>query len=147
LDWATSSQKILNSIAERGIEPKLQGRHFDFYNPDKKLKIIPNSALYTVAALEQIGDSYELFIQFVLDRKPAIVVHFEPIDELMDPDNLHDQLSVMYSRKRNYLKGFLPRLEELEREGRLTILRKQRVESGSFFIEGHSLIVWTPNQQ
>ena len=30
--------------------------------------------------------------------------------------------------------------------GKLTIHRKQRVHSGSFFIEGHSLIVWSPNR-
>ena len=145
LDWATASQKILNGIAERGIEPNLEGRHFDFYHPDQTLNILPNSAVYSVAALEQIGDRHEAYIQFLLDRKPSIVVHLEPIDELMDANDLHDQLSVLYCRKRNYLKDYLTRLEQLELEGKLTIHRKQRTHYGSFYIEGHSLIVWSPN--
>lgn len=146
LDWTTASQKLLNGMAESGIDKNLEGRRFDFYHPEETLDFLPNSAVYTVAALEQVGIRHEAFIQFLLDCKPEIIVHFEPIDELMEKDNLHDQLSVLYSRKRNYLKGYLPRLEELEKEGKLTIHRKQRAHSGSFFIEGHSLIVWSPNR-
>lgn len=146
LDWTTASQKLLNGMAESGIDKNLEGRRFDFYHPEETLDFLPKSAVYTVAALEQVGIRHEAFIQFLLDCKPEIIVHFEPIDELMEKDNLHDQLSVLYSRKRNYLKGYLPRLEELEKEGKLTIHRKQRAHSGSFFIEGHSLIVWSPNR-
>ena len=146
LDWTTASQKILNGMAESGIDPNLEGRNFDFYHPDETLEFLPNSVAYSVAALEQVGPRHEAFIHFMLKKKPELVVHFEPIDEVLEKDDLHDQLSVLYSNKRNYLKGYLPRLEELEREGKLTIHRKQRVHSGSFFIEGHSLIVWSPNR-
>ena len=146
LDWATASQKILNGIAERGIDNNLEGRRFDFFHPDPELKFAPNSSVYSVAALEQIGDRHKDFVDFLIDRKPDIVVHLEPIDELMDANDLHDQLSVLYCRKRNYLKGYLFYLEHLESEGKLTIHRKQRTEYVSFFIEGHSLIVWSPNR-
>jgi trans-aconitate methyltransferase len=145
LDWATSSQKILNGMAERGIDQNLEGRRFDFYHPDETLEFLPNSAVYSVAALEQIGDRHKEFVNFLLNRKPEVVVHLEPIDELMDGNDLHDQLSVLYCRKRNYLKGYLSYLEQLENEGKLTIHRKQRTEYGSFFIEGHSLVVWSPD--
>lgn len=146
LDWTTASQKILNGMAQSGIDPNLEGRNFDFYRPDEDLEFLPNSVAYTVAALEQVGPRHEAFIQFMLKKKPELVVHFEPIDELLENDDLHDQLSVLYSNKRNYLKRYLPRLQELENEGKLTIHRKQRVHSGSFFIEGHSLVVWSPNR-
>ena len=121
LDWATASQKILNGIAERGIDNNLEGRRFDFFHPDPELKFAPNSSVYSVAALEQIGDRHKDFVDFLIDRKPDIVVHLEPIDELMDANDLHDQLSVLYCRKRNYLKGYLFYLEHLESEGKLTI--------------------------
>jgi len=62
----------------------------------------------------------------------------------MDPDNLIDRLSVLYCRKRNYLAGYLSRLRQLQAEGKVRILREQRTYTGSFFIEGHSLIVWSP---
>jgi hypothetical protein len=103
-----------------------------------------NSGFITVAALEQIGDKFDPFLEFIFAKKPSLCVHFEPIDEVLDQDNLLDRLSTLYFRKRNYLQGFLPRLRELEREGKLKILTEQRTYSGSFFIEGHSLIVWYP---
>jgi hypothetical protein len=68
----------------------------------------------------------------------------EPIDELLDKDILVDNLSIKYFRKRNYLNGFLPYLESLEEKNKIKILKKQRIFSGSYFIEGHSLIVWKP---
>jgi hypothetical protein len=146
LDWATASQRLLNRMAQSGIDANLEGRRFDFYHPDHSLEFQPNSVAYSVAALEQVGDQHEAFIQFLLKKKPELVVHFEPIDELLDREDLHDQLSVLYSNRRNYLRGYLTRLEELELDGKLTIHRKQRVLSGSFFIEGHSLIVWSPSR-
>ena len=48
------------------------------------------------------------------------------------------------AEKRRYLSGFLPYLENLEQQGRLEIIKKQRIYYGSFFIEGHSLVVWRP---
>ena len=66
----------------------------------------------------------------------------EPIDELLNDDKLIDSLSIKYFRKRNYLDKFLPYLEELEKNNKIEIIVKQKTYSGSYFIEGHSLIVW-----
>lgn len=144
LDWATASQKIIGEIVARGIETNIQGFNFDFFKPDDSITIPPNSGIYTVAALEQVGANFEPFLQFLLEKRPAICMHLEPVDELMNSSHLIDRLSVMYSRKRNYLNGFLTHLRKLQEEGRVTIHKEQRTYSGSFFLEGHSLVVWSP---
>jgi len=144
LDWATSSQAILSKVVIKGLLSNLEGRNFNFLNPDYALDIPPNTGIYTVAALEQIGADSEAFIQFLLNKRPAICAHLEPIDELLDENSLVDSLSILYFRKRNYLHRFLPRLEALERERRIVIHNQQRTYTGSFFIEGHSLIAWSP---
>lgn len=144
LDWATASQEIIAAIVATGIETRIEGHRFNFYEPDEGLQFVPNTGILTVAALEQVGDRIEPFLQYLLRKRPAICVHLEPIDELMDSNNLIDSLSVLYCRKRNYLKGFLPRLRQLQDEGKVKILREQRTYTGSFFIEGHSLVVWKP---
>ena len=144
LDWAKSSQSIISEIVSSGIETNIEGHNFDFHEPDYSIKINPNSGILTVAALEQVGDRFEHFLQYLLHKKPTVCVHLEPIDELMDENNLIDMLSVMYFRKRNYLKGFLTRLRELQEQGKIKIIKEQRTYSGSFFIEGHSLIIWKP---
>ena len=81
-------------------------------------------------------------VDFLLIKKPELCIHLEPIDELLDNDKLMDSLSIKYFRKRNYLSKFLPYLESLEKDGKIEIIKKQRTYSGSYFIEGHSLIVW-----
>ncbi len=144
LDWTKASQKIISRIRARGIETNIEGRYFDFYKPDMTLDIPTNSGIYTVAALEQLGDRFEPFLQFLLCKRPAICIHLEPIDELLEPSHLMDKLSILYFRKRNYLKGYLTCLHELQDKGKIIIHREQRTYIGSFYIEGHSLVVWSP---
>jgi len=113
----------------------------------KKLEtLIPKyhckNKIVTIAALEQVGDNFQEFISFLLDKKPEMCIHLEPIDELLNTNTLIDNLSIKYFRKRNYLNKFLPFLENLEKNGIIEILKKQIIYSGSYFIEGHSLIVW-----
>lgn len=144
LDWATNSQAIISNVVKKGFLSNLEGRNFNFFNPDYTVDIPPNTGIYTVAALEQIGPDSEAFIQFLLNKRPTICAHIEPIDELLDENNLVDSLSIYYFRKRNYLHRFLPRLQALEKEGRIVIHNQQRTYTGSFFIEGHSLIAWSP---
>ena len=42
--------------------------------------------------------------------------------EFLDENNLVDQLCVLYTKKRNYLKGYLSYLEQLEQEGKIEII-------------------------
>jgi hypothetical protein len=121
---------------------EIGAHNLNFFNPDYNIDLPENTGIYTVAALEQVGENFEKFISFLMDKKPSICVHMEPIDELLDGNNLIDDLSIRYFRKRNYLNKFLPYLENLEKQGKIKIIKKQRIFSGSYFIEGHSLIVW-----
>ena len=144
-DWTKTSQNIIKNINNiLGID--IIPFNFDFFNPDYDFKIPKNSGIYTVAALEQIGDNIKPFIDYLIKSNPELCVHMEPIDELLDENSLIDKLSTLYFRKRNYLKGFLPYLEKLEEEDKIEIIHKQRIFSGSYFIEGHSLIVWMPKK-
>jgi len=144
LDWVPTTQLIIKEVVKLGIETNIVGRHFNFYDPDNLVGMTNNTGVLTVAALEQVGDRFEVFLQWLIERRPAVCVHLEPIDELMDEDSLLDQLSVLYCRKRKYLRGFLPRLRELEAHGKVEIIEAKRTYSGSYFLEGHSLVVWKP---
>lgn len=144
LDWARSSQEIIQKMSSEKADSKLHAQNFDFFNPDTNFKLDKNSAIFTVAALEQIGDNYQYFIDYLLTNKPEICIHIEPIVELLDPDNLVDFLSIQYFKKRNYLNGYLLKLQELEKAGKIKIHMAQRSFIGSLYIEGYSVIVWSP---
>ncbi len=144
LDWTKASQEILKKVVENGLAQNIHGHRFNFFEPDQNLELNRSAGIYSVAALEQIGDRHEALIQFLLKKKPRICVHIEPIDEILDETRLVDRLSNAYTRKRNYLHNFLPRLRELEKAGQLKIHCERRTWTGSLFLEGHSLVVWSP---
>ena len=144
LDWAKSSQKILKQMSDTGLAKNIQGYNFDFFKPDAKIKLADNSAVYTVAALEQIGSNYKAFVSYLLKNKPSICVHIEPIAELLDEKSLIDNLSIKYFRKRKYLNGYLDYLKKLEKENKIQILEAKRTYIGSLYIEGYSIIAWKP---
>lgn len=140
-DWTKASQNIIKNINDK-LKTNITGFNFNFFEPDLNFSIPKKSGIYTVAALEQVGEKFDKFIEYLIKQKPEICIHFEPIDELLDETNLIDNLSIRYFRKRNYLKGFLPYLEKLEAQNKIEIIKKQRIHTGSYFIEGHSLIIW-----
>ena len=142
-DWTESSQKIIQEI-NKTLGCEINGFNLDFFNPEYTKEIGKNSLVYTVAALEQIGDNFQKLVNFLIEKKSGLCIHLEPIDELLDSKKLIDDLSIKYFRKRNYLNNFLPYLEKLEKDGKIEIIKKQRIYSGSYFIEGHSLIIWKP---
>jgi SAM-dependent methyltransferase len=144
LDWAISSQDILRKVSQQLPEMKLGWRNFDFFEPDDSLMLNSNSGVITVAALEQVGSSHKDFVQFLLRNKPSIVLNIEPISELLDASNALDSISIDYFKKRNYLDGYLSYLRQLESLGEVRICEAKRSYFGSLFIEGYSIIVWSP---
>ena len=144
LDWARSSQNIIQRIAERREDSNIRASYFDYFNPDETFPLADSSAVVTVASLEQIGTRFEPFLSYLMENSPRLVVHVEPIGELLDQDNLMDYLSLEYFKKRNYLSGYLTRLQELESRRKIQVIKAQRSHMGSFFIDGYSIIVWRP---
>jgi hypothetical protein len=142
LDWSTSSQRIIHSLSQERNDTRLQGLNFDYFKPNFELLMPQKSSVLTVASLEQTGTNFKLFIDYLLQSRPEVIVHIEPIAELLDPSNLLDNLSIKYFKKRNYLNGLLTYLRELEKQNRIEIVTAQRSFIGSLFIEGYSLVVW-----
>lgn len=144
LDWAVSSQAMIDKYALINSDQRLFSHKFDYFAPDFNLRLKKGSGVYTVASLEQVGAKYQKFVDYLLKNKPSICIHVEPIAELLDEANLMDHLSVCYFKKRKYLSGYLTYLKDLESKKKVKIIKAQRSYIGSFFIEGYSVIVWFP---
>ena len=144
LDWATSSQKIIRRLARNGVDRNLFAHRFNFFDPDNSFNLENNSIVYTSASIEQTGTQYKRFVEYLLRQRPALCIHIEPIAELLDENHLLDYLSIQYFKKRKYLSGYLDHLRKLEKQGQIKIHRAQRTYIGSLFIEGYSVIVWSP---
>jgi hypothetical protein len=123
---------------------KIAGRKFDFFAPDRELVPGSQSGVLTMCALEQIGDRFGPFIDYLLANRPKRVVHVEPTLELYDPASPHDKLAIEYHTQRKYLKGLLPALRKLESDQKIRIVFQRRLRFGSRFHECFTATVWEP---
>ncbi|PIR87252.1 MAG: hypothetical protein COU11_01330 [Candidatus Harrisonbacteria bacterium CG10_big_fil_rev_8_21_14_0_10_49_15] len=143
LDWAESSSKIISALnKDRGWN--IEAHVFDMFNPDEKVGFDKPSAVFTVGTMEQMGKNFEPFLQYLLKNKPAIVVHMETIEEFYDDSNFFDYLAHVYDNARNYLSGYLTRLKQLEKEGKITIIKAQHIPFGSMYHDSYSFVAWKP---
>lgn len=143
LDWASPSVDIVNELGiSRGWD--MHGHLFDFFSPDRSVRIEENSTVLTIGALEQTGADYEEFLQYLLEASPSLCINIEPIVEWYEGDNLVDYAAIQFHLNRNYWQGFPARLKELEQAGKVEILKAKRSYFGSLYIEGYSQFIWRP---
>jgi hypothetical protein len=145
LDWATASQRIVGRLGEV-LKRDVSARRFDMFDPDRTLAIEPGAAVLSVGSMEQLGDRFGAFLDFLRDSAAGLCVHVEPLHELYDKRSLLDSLAARYAERRGYLRGFLPRLEELAAAGDIEI-RHVRRHLGSQFHDGWGTIIWRPRRR
>lgn len=143
LDWAPQSKLLLDLLrTQKGYA--ITGQVFNMFQPDLSVKLEPQSGVLMVGALEQLGADFEQILSYLLAQKPAIVVQINQFIELYDKNDQLDQLAIEFEQRRNYLNGYLPRLQQLAQEGKIEILALRRVPFGSLFHDGYSFVVWRP---
>lgn len=145
LDWTAASAEILNLLAAREGHA-IRGARFDMLAPAPGATLPAESAVYTVHALEQLGEGWAPLLTWLLAQRPAIVVHHEPIVELYDPDLELDQLAIAYHHPRGWLRGYWPALRRLADAGSIEIVTARRLCYGDAHTES-SLIVWRPRTE
>jgi len=143
LDWAESSIDILN-ILYNELGMNVFPMNFDLFEPDYSVELEHNCGVFTIGSLEQVGKHHRKFIQYLMDKKPQLCVHIEPLYELYDETNLIDNLAMRFHKKRNYLSGFLPYLQDLKKENKVDIIKINRMKFGSLFHDGWSMVAWKP---
>ena len=145
LDWTSASVKIANHLGTTtGLN--IMGRPFNFFDPDYNLDVPENSAFITIWALEQTGENYEAFLEFILTKKPALCVNIEPIVEFLDQDNIVDYSAHRCEKARSFLSGYLEALKYLEKEGKADILKIVNPRFGSLMVESYCQIIWRPKR-
>ena len=144
-DWSQPAVELINLISKK-TNANAIGARFDMFNLEGKEQVNfgTDDAVITMHAMEQLGSSYKPLLDFILSKKPSICLHLEPIYELYEDNNEHDQLAQKYHLKRNYLQGFLSDLRSLQERKLVEIIEERRLHIGNAFHEHSSLIVWRP---
>lgn len=144
MEWAKTGVDIIKKVAKDLNDNNLHGAVFDNFNPNFDIKLQPNSSIYTFAALEQLGSNTDSLVEYWIVNKAKIIINIEPMSEPLDDDELLQYLSISYFKKRGYLEGYINKLKYLEKKGRIVIHEIIRTGVGSLFIEGYSIISWSP---
>lgn len=134
-DW---SQSAVDKCRDKGIDAQV----FDMFHPDYAVKL--SGAVFTIHALEQLGANFRPFLNYLIEQRPKICFHIEPIVELYDETNLLDFLAAAYHRKRGYLEGFLPCLHDLAAVRKIELLEVRKSTFGNIHHMAYSVIVWRP---
>ncbi len=142
-DFVQSSVDLVNLI---GKEKKLniQGARFDMIQPDRNFKLKADSAIFTSGSIEQLDNQYRNFVDYLLENKPKLCVHIEPMAEFYDQNNLIDYIAYKFHTKRHYPSGLIDLLKKFETEGKVEILKLHRVAFGNLNHESYNQIIWRP---
>jgi hypothetical protein len=142
-DWVQPSVDIILDMRDK-LNLNVDGSIFNFFMPDFNLEIKPNSAIITMGALEQTGNEYKDFFDFLMQKKPAACFHFEPIYEHYNKNILFDYLAARAHEEKNFWKGAIPFLKDLESNKKVKINKSRRISFGSLALEGYSQLFWKP---
>jgi len=142
-DFVPSSANLVNELATHFDAP-LHGSVFNMIEPDYSYEIQDNSCVFTFGTIEQLDSKFKNYVNFLLHKKPQICFHIEPTVENYTEDTLFDYLQIKFHTKRGYTQGLVPYLEELANDKKIEIVKKQRLNFGSQYMEGYHLIAWRP---
>ena len=98
-------------------------------------------AFLTVGSMEQLGNQFENFLNFIEFVNPSVVINIEPIIEFYDENNEFDYSAIQYHKMRGYLEGYFKGVEN-----RMTVVESFRSYFGNIYNEGYSVIVWNPKK-
>jgi len=145
-DWVEPTIEIAHSIEKQKSALNISNhnfsaRLFDFFKPDANYKLQNNSLVFTFGSMEQIGIEFTALLDYFLNQETQHFLHIEPFLELYDMTNEFDELAYSYSKKRNYLDGYLSALKNLERQGSIKIEYQKRI-IGSGYHDAHMIVKW-----
>jgi SAM-dependent methyltransferase len=144
-DWAEPAQRIVARIAE-ALGARARGVNLDLFTLEgvEAIGDLEDAVVLTIHALEQLGTDFQPVLDLLLNGKPRLCIHVEPIEDFYDRKNLFDYLGCRYHTQRAHLSGFWPALARLEQEERIEILHARRIPLGNVYHEPYSVIVWRP---
>ena len=136
LDWSPSAVALASLVGNGGWYFNLR-QPTPVPTPDK-------FSVVTCGALEQLGKEHEPLLTWLLQQKPSLCLHIEPLFEFYNALSQFDQLAVDYHTARGYLSGFVPAIFKLMGAGKVELLETRRVLFGGMYNEGYSYMVWRP---
>lgn len=126
-DWSQAAVDL--------VRQKHGGGRFDMRNPTPVAIDWAELGVLTHGAMEQLGDDFMPFYEFLLSLRANVYVHVEPLMELYG-DSPFDRLATEYHIRRGYLGRFLT---QLRKRGDV---QECRTGFGNRYNEGYMVAIW-----
>ena len=94
---------------------------------DPNLAAIAGKVVLTYFCIEQIPYDVRKVIENIIAAKPKRVINIEPTTELLELFRPRDLVSLFYIRSVDYQTQLFTTLNELERQGRICIIARERM--------------------
>jgi hypothetical protein len=143
-ELTSSGRELIDLLATRA------GKHInvgacDFREGSISLKNIPPGAIvFTSFAAHYVPELNSMFVKFISDLKPLVVVHFEPCMECMSTYTLHELMCINYIKRNDYNQNLVSLLNSESVDGELRNLSIRPNVMGDNPLLPLSVITWEP---
>lgn len=142
-DFVPAAVELHNAIAAKTGYP-IESYLFDMRAPISHHAFPKGSSVLTYGSVEQLGNNFQPFLDFLLEMQPKVVVHVETDSSFLLDGKLPDFIAKSYSEVRGYPNQFLGRLLEMQNEERIRIVTTERSVAYPGLTPGNNLFVWVP---
>jgi hypothetical protein len=111
---------------------------------DPNLAAIKDKIVLTYFCIEQIPYDVRKVVENILAARPKRVINVEPTTELLDLTDPRDLVSLCYIRSVDYQTELFSTLDELERQGRIRIIARERMPFAPSINNDGFLYCWEP---
>ncbi len=119
-EWTQSGVAMADSIGEK-TGWNIRGRHCDMFAPDLSVNCAGDAVLI-FGVIEQLHDDYHSFVDFLLEKKPGIVINLELDGSEKDQKEMYGQLADFYLTMRGYSRNYTKTLHALKSEKKVDII-------------------------
>jgi hypothetical protein len=145
-DIASNGIAAGREIADHfGLTGKISFNRIDLTDAsDPNLAAITNEVVFTYFCIEQIPYDVRKVIDNIIAAKPKRVINIEPTTELLNLSHPRDMVSLLYIRSVDYQTQLFTTLDELERQGRIRIIARERMPFAPSINNDGFLYCWEP---
>jgi hypothetical protein len=111
---------------------------------DPNLAEITGKVVLTYFCIEQIPYDVRKVVENIIAAKPKRVVNVEPTIEMLNLARPRDLVSLLYIRSVDYQTQLFSTLDELERQGRIRIIARERMPFAPSINNDGLLYCWEP---
>jgi hypothetical protein len=142
-DWAPVCVDIYTQMA-RETGKTIRGEVFNMLTASGWTPTERDCTFLTVHAMEQLETCWYPFYDFMVQHRPPLCLHVEPLFEHYDEQSTFDDRARRYHLKRGYLHGYLPHVLAECRAGKGELIASRRVPFGGLYHEAYSILAWRP---